>query len=607
VNGRLVPLSTKLESGDIVEVITSKSLDAGPSRDWLNFVRTSRAKSKIKQWFLKERRDQATVEGRDEVMTLLRKEGLGLGAPNATVDAGRGGHRVQQGRRRRPDGGGGRERRLRPGGGEPGRSGWSTPAGDDEDLLAAGAAPPLLVGGPGIIVEGLDDMLVRIARCCAPVPGDDIVGFVTVGLEGRVGAPRRLHQHGGALRRRRRAHGRRRPGPPERVGSFTIWVQVEALDRTKLLRDVTSDLRHGRQHHGLVVGDRPRDRVAILRYEIELSDPGMVSDGSSPTSAASTGCSPPSETRGDGSELWVTLLGGSGVEVYDPANGERLAVIDLPDAGAVELIFDRAGDRAYASQMETASVYEIDVATRRVLRRLATESSWTKVMALSPDETRLYASNWLGNDVSEIDVRTGEVVRRLRTVTTPRGLYVDPAGRDLYVAGYEDGEIEVIDLETGERRLLHRSGGSMRHLAGDGRGKVYASDMGRARVLVVDVETGGVEMLAPTNRAPNTIALTPDGRVLAVSNRGRNNPESYYLPGPEWGSVILIDTETGRYLDAIVGGNQPTGLAVSADGRYLAYSDFLDDRVTVYELPATEVLLQGDGGRWEAHLGELRK
>jgi DNA-binding beta-propeller fold protein YncE len=309
----------------------------------------------------------------------------------------------------------------------------------------------------------------------------------------------------------------------------------------------------------------------------------------------------------EGSELWVTLLGGPGVEVFDPSTGERLAAIDLPDAGAVELIFDRTGDRAYASQMETASVYEIDVATRRVLRRLATESSWTKVMALSPDETRLYASNWLGNDVSEIDLGSGEVLRRLRTVTTPRGLYVDPTGRDLYVAGYEDGEIEVIDLKTGERRLLHRSGGSMRHLVGDGRGKVYASDMGRARVLVVDMETGDVEMLAPTNRAPNTIALTPDGRVLAVSNRGRNNPESYYLPGPEWGSVILIDTETGRYLDAIVGGNQPTGLAVSPDGRYLAYSDFLDDRVTVYELPATEVLVLGDGGRWEAHLGELRK
>ncbi|NIS31797.1 MAG: bifunctional (p)ppGpp synthetase/guanosine-3',5'-bis(diphosphate) 3'-pyrophosphohydrolase, partial [Actinobacteria bacterium] len=80
VNGRLLPLSTRLESGDIVEVITSRSQDAGPSRDWLNVVRTSRARSKIKQWFLKERREQASAEGREQVMALLRKEGLGLGA-----------------------------------------------------------------------------------------------------------------------------------------------------------------------------------------------------------------------------------------------------------------------------------------------------------------------------------------------------------------------------------------------------------------------------------------------------------------------------------------------------------------------------------------------
>jgi DNA-binding beta-propeller fold protein YncE len=309
----------------------------------------------------------------------------------------------------------------------------------------------------------------------------------------------------------------------------------------------------------------------------------------------------------DGSELWVTLLGGPGVEVYDPMTGVRLAEIDLPDAGAVELVFDAAGERAFVSQMETASVYEIDVASREVVRRLPTESSWTKVLALSPDESTLYASNWLGNDVSEIDLGSGEVTRRLRTVTTPRGLWVDTTGRSLYVAGYEHGEIEVIDLVTGEGRVLHRSEGSMRHLVGDGRGRVFASDMGRARVLVVDVETGDVAVLAPTDRAPNTIELTPDGRVLVVSNRGRNNPESYYLPGPEWGSVLLIDTQTGRYLDAIVGGNQPTGLDVSSDGRYLAYSDFLDDRVTVYEIPPTDVLMAGGGGRWEAHLTELRK
>ncbi len=148
----------------------------------------------------------------------------------------------------------------------------------------------------------------------------------------------------------------------------------------------------------------------------------------------------------------------------------------------------------------------------------------------------------------------------------------------------------------------------MRHLVGDpARGLVYASDMARAHTLVVDTATGEVTELAPVDRVPNTIDLDPEGRVLYVSNRGRNNPVTYYEPGPEWGSVVLVDTATGRHLDAIVGGNQPTGLDVSPDGTLLASSDFLDDRVTVYRIPPYEVLAAGNGGRWEAHLAELAK
>jgi GTP diphosphokinase / guanosine-3',5'-bis(diphosphate) 3'-diphosphatase len=274
VNGRLVPLSSKLESGDIIEVITSKSQDAGPSRDWLNFVITSRAKSKIKGWFLKERRDQATVEGRDEVMTLLRKEGLGLGASEresmlAEV--------ATEFNKADVDG-------LMAAVAENDVSAQAVvnrvvrmvrPAVDDEDLLAPVRPRRYSSGGPGIIVEGLDDMLVRIARCCAPVPGDDIVGFVTVGRG--VSVHRADCTNMAALNA---AGGERMVDvtwAPERVGSFTIWVQVEALDRTKLLRDVTSaisDMGGNITASSSVTG---RDRVAILRYEIELSDPGMVS------------------------------------------------------------------------------------------------------------------------------------------------------------------------------------------------------------------------------------------------------------------------------------------------------------------------------------------
>lgn len=310
----------------------------------------------------------------------------------------------------------------------------------------------------------------------------------------------------------------------------------------------------------------------------------------------------------DGAELWVTLLAGDGFEIYDPRTGEQLAAVELPEAGSVEVIFNAAGTLAYISQMETASVYEIDVATREVLRRLDTTGVWTKVVALSPDEQTLYAANWVSNDVSEIDLTTGEVRRKLRTVTTPRGLYVAPDGGRLYVAGYEDGDIEVFDLATGQGDVIFTTGGAMRHLVGDpATGLLYASDMARAMVYVVDTSTNEVRELAATDRVPNTIDLSPDGRVLYVSNRGRNNPETYYKPGPEWGTVVVIDTASGAYLDAIVGGNQTTGLDVSADGTMVAFSDFLDNRASVYTIPSYDVLAAGGGGRYQAHLAELQK
>ncbi|MFP5332320.1 MAG: RelA/SpoT family protein [Acidimicrobiia bacterium] len=273
INGRLMPLSTRVESGDIIEVLTSKSNDAGPSRDWLKFVRTSRARSKIKQWFLKERRELATVDGREQVMTALRKEGLGLSANEreallADVAAEFAKQDVAA-------------LMAAVGEGEVGANAVVQrvvravrPETDDEDLLAPVRPRKYSSAGPGIIVEGQDDMMVRIARCCAPVPGDNIVGYVTVG--------RGVSVHRDDCTNLESMVGERRERmvdvawSADRIGTFAIWVQVEALDRTKLLRDVTeviSDLGGNITASSSITG---RDRVAILRYEVELSDPGQV-------------------------------------------------------------------------------------------------------------------------------------------------------------------------------------------------------------------------------------------------------------------------------------------------------------------------------------------
>lgn len=335
------------------------------------------------------------------------------------------------------------------------------------------------------------------------------------------------------------------------------------------------------------------DPAGLLHHKL-----GVLRTGPAPKQVAFTP---------DGREMWVTLLGGNGLQVFDRATLRRKAEVRLGRYGAVEVVFSRDGSTVYASQMETASIFQIDRRTYRVRRQLPTKGVWSKVMALSADERTMYVANWVSNDVSEIDLVSGRVRRLLRTVGTPRGLYPTSDGKRLYVAGYARGELASIDLGTGRSTVLLRTGGAMRHLVADpAHGRLYADDMGTNEAFVVDLRTSKVRKLADTNSTPNTMDLSPDGRVLYISNRGRNGSD-YYLPGPEWGSVLAVDTRTGRVLDAMVGGNQPTGLDVSPDGRTLAYSDFLDDRVSLYAIPSYAVLAAGNGGRARTHLADLPK
>jgi GTP pyrophosphokinase len=123
------------------------------------------------------------------------------------------------------------------------------------------------------VVEGQDDMLIHLARCCSPVPGDPIIGYVTVGRGVSVHRSDCTNVSALAERRERSVEV---SWPVEFVGAFVVWIQVEALDRTKLLRDVTTMVTETGGNitaSSTVVGD---DRVAILRYEIELSDPSQL-------------------------------------------------------------------------------------------------------------------------------------------------------------------------------------------------------------------------------------------------------------------------------------------------------------------------------------------
>jgi DNA-binding beta-propeller fold protein YncE len=312
----------------------------------------------------------------------------------------------------------------------------------------------------------------------------------------------------------------------------------------------------------------------------------------------------------DGTEAWATILNGPpSIEIFDPRSGARSGEVDLGTHGAVEIVFSADGTRAYASQMETARVFEIDVRSRRTLRAFDTQSAWTKVVALAADGTTLYAANWSGDDVSEIDLASGRLLRRIPVADTPRGLWPSADGTTLWVASFGTGDLERVDLNSGKvSRVFKNPGGALRHLVADEtRGVLFASDMAKDCVWATDMRSGMTRRFATVGHKPNTIDLSPDGRILFVSNRGANNPVSYYLPGPEWGSVLLLDARTGRTLDGIVGGNQCTALDVSGDGRTLVFSDFLDDRLRVYEVPPHGQLAAGEGGRSKTLARDVRK
>ena len=274
VNGKLVPLESKLQAGDAVEVLTSKSETAGPSKDWLNFVASPRARAKIKHYFTQERREIATEDGKEALIKGLRRQGLPVQSlinsdTLATVAA---------------------ELKLSDVGALFGALGQGQVSvasvierikqlqGLTEDP-ATEEIPiqvPKSLRGPrrtsqGVLVKGSEDVMTKMARCCTPVPGDDIIGFITRG-DG-VSVHRQDCSNVGGLN-------------PERVvevqwstdsrGVFMVQIQVEALDRSGLLSDVTRVLTENHVNILSASVSTGRDRVALSKFVFEMADPGHL-------------------------------------------------------------------------------------------------------------------------------------------------------------------------------------------------------------------------------------------------------------------------------------------------------------------------------------------
>ena len=272
VNGRLVPLESKLNNGDVVEIVTNKGENAGPSRDWLNFVKSPRARSKIKAWFSKERREEAIDAGRESIARQMRKAGLPLQkifAGHTLLELAHDMHYADIEALYNAVGDGHVsaasiiEKLIASLGGEdshPETTIERIPTGVQATRRTSSA----------IVVEGVDDVLVKLARCCTPVPGDSIMGFITKGSGISVHRTDCIN----ALDLREN-QGERVVGVKWLAGAgsiFLVNIQVEALDRARLLADVTRTLSE--QHVNILSAavSTSKDRVAISRFTFEMAD-----------------------------------------------------------------------------------------------------------------------------------------------------------------------------------------------------------------------------------------------------------------------------------------------------------------------------------------------
>ncbi|MCL1801971.1 MAG: bifunctional (p)ppGpp synthetase/guanosine-3',5'-bis(diphosphate) 3'-pyrophosphohydrolase, partial [Promicromonosporaceae bacterium] len=276
VNGRLVPLDSKLQNGDVVEILTSKSLTAGPSRDWLGFVGSGRARNKIRQWFTKERREEAIDNGRDAITKALRKQNLpiqrllsqetlvGVATELRYQDvsglyAAVGEGHVSAGRVA--------DLLVSALGGDQGAEETASEAAVPGNITTTRR---MRAGDPPITVKGTSGIWVKLAKCCTPVPGDQIIGFVTRG-------------QGVSVHRSDCANVEPLKRQPERftevewttgsLATFLVQVQVEALDRAGLLSDVTRVLTDNHINILSATVTTTPDRIAFGRYVFEMAEP----------------------------------------------------------------------------------------------------------------------------------------------------------------------------------------------------------------------------------------------------------------------------------------------------------------------------------------------
>jgi len=311
---------------------------------------------------------------------------------------------------------------------------------------------------------------------------------------------------------------------------------------------------------------------------------GEYSTGSQPKSAY---FSP------EGRRLFVPLLDQQGVDVFSFEQAgarlvyeKRLLVPGGSAVGFVEAMIDEKRRELWISNMEENKVHLFNLDTLDYKMSIGTGGVLPKVIIQNPSGDLTFVSNWVSQDISVFDSETKKLLRRIPVNGTPRGMTFPPDGGLLFVAIYDRAEVAVVDLKQNKvvsRFRFFNGEGAARHVIYRD-GKLYVSDMYRGTVDILNASTGALIISRRIGPNINTIVLSPDGKFIFASSRGRNNSEDYTKPGPDFGAVYMLNAEDLTLEERVWGRNQPTGLAVSPDGKYLVFTDFLDANLELYSI-----------------------
>lgn len=311
-------------------------------------------------------------------------------------------------------------------------------------------------------------------------------------------------------------------------------------------------------------------------------------------SRIATGKQPKSAMFISDRQVILPLLDDNHLEVIDIVTGQTRR-LELPAqyakrGGFVESVRVPTRGEFWVSQMKAAAIHRFAADTLEYRGTIHVSGAWTKVLAYDAVRNLVYASNWNSADISVVSVQELKEIKKIKLGSVPRGMAFSADGNTMVAAMFggktdadQAGRTALIDLNTQKITSTIISGGAHRHAVRLRTGAdVFAvSDMAKNRVYFIENYKKVDETKVFSN--PNTIVESPDGKYLYVSCRGHNNPKSFLIKGPDFGKVMVIDLATRKVVEEIEGGNQPTGLDVSPDGKYIVSTDFLDHAMRVYE------------------------